>query len=122
MVQLRPHLRRDDYVATIRRMMGAERYGMAPVWEGGVVRAVAGCRLVEILHSGRILSVDDWVTDERVRSAGHGKRLLDALRAEARALGCAQIHLDSDIWRAQAHRFYAREGVTLLDFYVTAEV
>ena len=122
MAQLRPDLRREDYLATIRRMMTAERYRLAAVVEEGVVRAVAGYRPVEMLYSGRILYVDDLVTDERARSGGHGRRLLGWLKEEARALGCVQIHLDSGVWRAPAHRFYFREGFTILGFHFAADV
>ena len=121
-MQLRPHLRREDYLATVRRMMTAERYRLAAVVEGGAVRAVAGYRTMEMLYSGPILYVDDLVTDDRARSGGNGKRLLDWLKGEARVLGCVQVHLDSGVWRAQAHRFYFREGLTILGFHFAADV
>ena len=111
MRQLRPTIAPADYLATIRRMMG-EGYRLAALRdEAGVVRAVAGFRCFEMLYAGRIVYVDDLVTDERERSKGRGRALLDWLKAEARALGCAQLHLDSGVQREQAHRFYFREGM-----------
>ena len=41
------------------------------------VLAVAGFRALENLSAGRVLYVDDLVTDEARRSAGHGAQLLD---------------------------------------------
>ncbi|HET6764325.1 MAG TPA: GNAT family N-acetyltransferase, partial [Longimicrobiaceae bacterium] len=95
MRQLRPHLTDDGYLPTVRRMMQAEGYRIAAAMEGGEVRAVAGYRVMEMLYAGRMLSVDDLVTDEAARSGGWGKRLLDWLKDEGRRLGCSQIHLDS---------------------------
>ena len=122
MHQLRPHLDPDDYVQTVRRMERTDGFRLAAAVEGnagpaGSVRAVAGYRVVEMLYCGRILVVDDLVTDEAARSGGHGKRLLDWLRDEARGLGCTQVHLDSGVWRPGAHRFYFREGFHILGFH-----
>lgn len=122
MRQLRPHLVAEAYIPTVRRMMHTEGYRLAAVVEDDAVRAVAGYRVMEMLYCGRMLSVDDLVTDERARSAGHGKRLLDWLHGEARTLGCAQLHLDSRVQRAEAHRFYFREGFTILAFHFVTDV
>ena len=117
MRQLRPHIEAAAYLQSVRRMMASDGYRLAAVTEKGVVRAVAGYRFMEMLYCGRILSVDDLITDERVRSRGHGKRLLDWLQAQSRAHGCAELHLDSGVHREHAHRFYFREGLTVTAFH-----
>ena len=125
MHQLRPHLEAGDYLQTVRRMERTDGFRLAASVEpgdSGIVRAVAGYRIIEMLYCGRILVVDDLVTDEAARSGGHGKRLLDWLRDEARALGCRQLHLDSGVWRPDAHRFYFREGFHILGFHFVADV
>ena len=111
--QLRPHLPNDekDYLAVIRSIMASDDYYLAAVVEHGAVRAVAGYRLFRMLYCGRILSVDDFVTDEAARSRGHGAQLLTWLKAEARSTGCAELHLISRVTREAAHRFYLREGL-----------
>lgn len=111
MRQLRPHLPQDDYVARVRRMMEDEGYRLAALEEDGRVRAVAGYRYMTMLYCGRLLYVDDFVTDERVRSRGYGKRLLDWLKDAGRANGCSELQLISRVTREQAHRFYFREGL-----------
>lgn len=116
MLQLRPHISPDDYLPTVRRMMDGG-YHLAAVSEGGTVRAVAGFRIFEMLYCGRILYVDDLVTDEASRSAGHGERLLAFLRDHARANACAELHLDSGVHRGRAHRFYFREGMTITAYH-----
>jgi GNAT superfamily N-acetyltransferase len=117
MRQLRPHIATEDYLPTVRRMMASDKFCLAAVREGGVVRAVAGYRIMEMLYCGRILFVDDLITDEHTRSMGHGKRLLDWLQEEARAQNCDELHLDSGVHRASAHRFYFREGMTIGAFH-----
>jgi len=117
MRQLRPHVLEAAYLPVVRHMEAAEGYRLAAVVEDGTVRAVAGYRFMEMLYCGRILSVDDLITDEHARSGGHGKTLLDWLKAEARAHGCAEIHLDSGMQRERAHQFYLREGMSILGYH-----
>ena len=121
MALLRPHLRREDYLATVRRMGADGGYRLAVATEAGAVRAVAGYRIVETLYGGRTLVVDDLVTAEGSRSAGHGGRLLRALREHAGREGCTQIHLDSGVQRTRAHRFYAREGFSVVGLHFVAD-
>lgn len=111
MRQLRPHLVREEYPRAVRRLMEAERYRLAALVEDGSVCAVAGYRFMEMLYCGRFLYLDDFVTDEGVRSRGYGRQLLDWLKATARSNGCRELHLDSRLHRDAAHRFYQREGV-----------
>lgn len=123
MRQLRPHLSADDYLQRVRRMMRTDGYLLAvDTDDDGVPRGVAGYRYMEMLYAGRILSIDDLVTDEETRSRGFGKELLDWLVQEARANGCEQLHLDSGVHRPRAHRFYFREGLVVNAFHFWREV
>jgi len=117
MLQLRGGVQAGDYLATVRRMMEGG-YRQSAVFEDGEPRAVAGFRIFEMLYAGGpLMYVDDLSTDERVRSRGHGRALLAWLKEEARLKGCVQFHLDSGVQRAQAHRFYFREGLTVNCFH-----
>jgi GNAT superfamily N-acetyltransferase len=122
MRQLRPHVAEADYVPTVRRMMGTDGFRLAAALVDARVRAVAGFRIMEMLYCGRIVYVDDLVTDEAARSTGLGKRLLDWLKDEGRRLGCTQIHLDSRVTREDAHRFYFREGMPITAFHFATEI
>ena len=108
MLQLRPHLVEADFIVRIRRMQ-QEGFHLAFLDAAGAVRAVAGYRFYDKLHSGRNLYVDDLVTDSDDRSRGYGGKLLAWLTDEARAKGCVQLELDSGVQRFDAHRFYFRE-------------
>ena len=120
MRQLRPHIAQQDYVPVVRRMMESDGYGLAALSEDGEVRAVAGYRYMNMLYCGKLLYLDDFVTDERVRSRGYGRRLLDWLKDEGRANGCAEIQLISRVTREGAHRFYFREGLGIECFQFRA--
>ncbi|CAN5291974.1 GNAT family N-acetyltransferase [soil metagenome] len=122
MHQLRPHLDLDAYVAMVARMRRTEGFRLAAARIDGQVRAVAGFRVLEMLYCGRILSVDDLVTDTASRSSGLGTALLDWLTSEARVLGCGQIHLDSGLQRLDAHRFYEREGFQKTAWHFAARI
>jgi GNAT superfamily N-acetyltransferase len=117
MRDLRPHIDERAYLSTVRRMMASDGYRLAAVVESGAVRAVAGYRFMEMLYCGRILYVDDLNTDSEHRSRGHGDELLTWLKAEGRASGCTELHLDSAVRRARAHRFYFREGLSIGAFH-----
>ena len=114
--QLRPDLVEDQFVATVHRMH-ATGFQMAMRTHDDRVMAVAGFRIIENFHTGRILYVDDLVTDEKARSAGHGKSLLKWLMDYARDHRCLAVELDSGTHRHGAHKFYLREGMHISDFH-----
>jgi GNAT superfamily N-acetyltransferase len=122
MHQLRPHLDLDQYVAAVARMRQTDGFRLAAASVDGKVAAVAGFRTMEMLYCGKILSVDDLVTDDAMRSRGLGKALLDWLVREARSLGCGQLHLDSGVQRLDAHRFYERESLKKTAFHFAVKV
>jgi hypothetical protein len=72
MAQLRPHLTAETYVARIRGLMASDGFRLACLSEDGAPRAVAGYRILDMLYCGRLLSVDDLVSDEAARSGGQG--------------------------------------------------
>jgi GNAT superfamily N-acetyltransferase len=116
MVQLRPDLTREGFVARIRELEGGG-YELAYLEDEQAVRAVAGFRIGDMLHRGRHLYVDDLVTDASFRSRTYGSRLLGWLVGVARARGCRQIDLDSGVQRHGAHRFYFRQGMTITSYH-----
>lgn len=117
MSQLRPQLERSEYVPTIRELMSSDGTRLLALREDGVVRAVALYRIMRMLYCGRLLYIDDLVTDAGTRSRGFGSRLMAAIKAEAEAQGCSEIQLISRVTREQAHRFYFREGFGIECFH-----
>ena len=116
MRELRPNIGEEQFLSQVRRQERAG-YRIAYVQEQDRVVAVAGFRAGESLSWGNFLYVDDLVTRSEYRSKGYGAKLLSWLKEQAAILGCEQIHLDSGVQRKDAHRFYEREGMSLIGFH-----
>jgi GNAT superfamily N-acetyltransferase len=114
--ELRPHLVESAFLAQVRRMQ-PDGYQLAVLRDDTGIQAVAGFRIYENLHSGRLLYVDDLVTSSASRSSGHGGALLNWLADHGRARQCASLELDSGTHRAEAHRFYFRERMRITDYH-----
>ena len=109
--QLRPNIP-TDYVGRLKEVFasGAE---MAVAEQDGRVIGITVFRVMETTLNGRELYCDDLVADERERSSGVGKALIDHLKAVAAERGCDNLALSSGCQRTQAHRFYFREGLVI---------
>ena len=115
--QLRPEFNQPRFVAQMLRQI-ADGCRATVLFDGeGVPRAFACWRVLEMLAVGRHVYVDDLVTDATARKRGHGKALLDWLKAEAGQLGCVRLQLDSGTQRQDAHAFYLREGLRIEAFH-----
>lgn len=112
MVELRPHLKREEFVSRIRRQQEGSGYELAYVTAGSV-KAVAGFRISECLAWGKFLYVDDLVAGSGDRSQGYGGILFDWLVAYGREVGCHEFHLDSGVQRFDAHRFYLKRRMAI---------
>lgn len=115
-VQLRPQLTPATFRERVRKQM-AQGYRLAALEAGGQVRSLGGYRLLDYLWVGRAMYVDDLITDEASRSHRYGEQLMNWLREIATADGCVELHLDSGLHRARAHRFYFRQGMYVEDFH-----
>lgn len=111
MRQLRPHLASTEELLARWRRQTPEGYRLVALWDAGGPVSVAGYRLQSNLIHGLNLYVDDLVTDEARRSGGHGQRLMEWLKEEARALGCVRLVLDTPLANVLGHRFYYRNGL-----------
>lgn len=116
MVQLRPHLTADSFLIQVKRQM-EQGYLLAYIADQQICKAVAGFRLLEMLSRGRLLYVDDLVTDAQSRSQGYGEILLNWLVDYAKAHHCQSFNLDSGVHRADAHRFYFRQRLHIAAFH-----
>ena len=111
MRQLRPHLASEEEFVTRWRRQSVAGYRLIALWQRGTPVALAGFRALENLVHGVHLYVDDLVTDENPRGAGHGRLMMDRLEVEALALGCTWLLLDTPLTNALGHRFYFRQGL-----------
>ncbi|PGL71118.1 GNAT family N-acetyltransferase [Bacillus sp. AFS055030] len=111
--QLRPHLREDEFVQTINRLINTNNYHLVAVIENEEVTAVAGYRMTESLAWGKYLYVDDLITSENHRKKGYAQTLWNWLIDEAKQNNCEQFHLDSGVHRYDAHRFYLKNNLNI---------
>ncbi len=111
LVELRPHLTSESFLATISRLKRTANFNLAFVDDKGV-KAVAGFRVSEWLYTGQYLEIEDLITTENERSKGYGGILFDWLCDYASANSCNQLRLVSGVARESAHRFYLRKGMT----------
>lgn len=116
MAELRPHLRAEEFVPTVKRLAGAAGYRLAYLDDGGV-RAVAGFRISEWLAGGKYLDIDDLVAAAGERSKGYGGELFDWLVRHAREHECAHVRLVSRVTRHDAHRFYLNKRMVIEAYY-----
>lgn len=122
MRQLRPHFEEEAaFVAQVERQRRAD-YRIAFIEDDSGVRAVAGYRFSESLYAGRFCYVDDLVTNEPARLLGYGGELFDWLVAEARAVGCGRLELDSGVQRFAAHRFYLTKRMMISSHHFSLEL
>jgi GNAT superfamily N-acetyltransferase len=55
---------------------------------------------------GKVLYIDDLITDSETRRSGHGGKLLKWVIEQGKKANCDQVHLDSGPQRHDAHRLY----------------
>jgi GNAT superfamily N-acetyltransferase len=120
---LRPHLvTPDEFVDRVDGHQRPEGYRLVGSFADGAAVAATGFRRLHNLAWGDLLYIDDLVTLESHRGRGHAHRLLEWVLAEARRLGCVQVHLDSAPHRHAAHRLYLTEGYHISSFHFSREV
>ncbi|HMG27588.1 MAG TPA: GNAT family N-acetyltransferase [Acidimicrobiia bacterium] len=113
MLELRPNIGTDaEFVARVNDVQRSAGYRIVASFDDGgpAAAAVAGFHIGDMLAWGHFLYVEDLVTRESTRGAGHGTGLLDWIRVEAERNGCDSIQLDSGSQRHDAHRLYLARG------------
>jgi GNAT superfamily N-acetyltransferase len=114
MRQLRPHLTEEQaFIEQVQRQL-AEGYHLVYRQDKGEVRALAGFRFLEFLAWGKVLYIDDLITDAETRRSGHGGNLLKWVIEEGRKAKYDQIHLDSGPQRHDAHKLYLNHGFKII--------
>jgi GNAT superfamily N-acetyltransferase len=112
MMQLRPH--HDDkikYTNLVQKIQKEHGYRLIGFFNtDNICFGAAGFTIETRLFAGKILYVADLVVESTRRSSGVGKQLMAWLENEAKHQACTNVFLDSGVQRAEAHKFYFREG------------
>jgi GNAT superfamily N-acetyltransferase len=118
---LRPHLVREDYLATMRDMV-AGGYHLAYIAVDGKAVAAIGYRHQQFLYNGKHIYIDDLSTLPEARGHGYGGMLLDHVEALARAAGYKTVTLDSGFHRKDAHRLYLNKRYVVASLHFSKEL
>lgn len=65
----------------------------------------------QLHHSESIAEIMEFAVDPAYRNRGVGKQMFEGACQLAKDFGCTQIEVASNQLRANAHRFYLREGM-----------
>lgn len=121
MLELRPHLIRENFVNQIREME-KQAYKLVFIENSQGVVCVAGFRMSNNLFMGKNFYVDDLVTSESARSKTYGEKMIRYLRALAVENQCCVFHLDSGTQRHQAHKFYFKNNLSIASYHFSEKL
>jgi ribosomal protein S18 acetylase RimI-like enzyme len=107
--QLRVSLDYEEFEDLIYDMRHME-YKMFGLFEKGELVTYAGASVQTNLYHKRHLYIFDLITDEKFRSQGFGKMMMEYLLDYAKTAACENMVLSSGLQRKEAHKFYEKEG------------
>lgn len=84
------------------------------VWRDDCVKGVVHLEEVSDLIEEKKVEIKALVVDERTRSQGIGRALIQEAGKWAKERGCSIAYLNCNIKRERTHDFYLREGFGLL--------
>ena len=111
--------------ATLRKRLAEMinlNYHCAGAFENGKLVGAAGMWFGARFYCGRYIDVDNVIVDEKQRSLGIGKLLMNWIEAYAREQGCEVSVLDAYTTNTEAHRFYLRDGYKIIGFHFHKEL
>jgi GNAT superfamily N-acetyltransferase len=119
--ELRTALTEEEIVRRVQQQID-QGYCLVCVQIGESVQSVAGYRMMQNLHYGKFLYVDDLVTRADGKRNGFAGCLLDWLWEQARDQGCSALVLDSGVQRFEAHRFYLQHRMDIVAHHFVRRV
>jgi GNAT superfamily N-acetyltransferase len=120
--QLRPHLDFEKYQVQIQNQRDSAGYTLIYLEDQAEIKSVLGYRITDFLAWGKVLYIDDLITDEKSTGKGYAGILLDWVFAKAKELHCDQVHLDSGYQRHDAHRLYLKKGMKLACHHFSKDI
>lgn len=114
--QLNPTTAREVLQSRLSEMAGLN-YHCVGAFDGDRLIGVTGYWIGVRLYCGRYVDLDNVIVDEEYRSSGIGKKIVAWIEDRARELGCQVAMLDCYVIKSEAHKFYFREGYSILGFH-----
>lgn len=119
---LRPHLTEASFLNNFRTQT-SQNYKIAMALdESRSVVALAGFRICNFMAWGKVLYLDDLITDPAKLKAGHASALLEWLEEEGKRNNCDELHLDSGYQRLDAHRLYLNKKWNMSSHHFSKEL
>lgn len=118
---LRPHLNETEFARRVQ-VQAEEGYSIAYIESGEQVVAAAGYRVSHFLAWGKVLYLDDLITDPEKKKAGYGSALLEWVAQKGKELGCDELHLDTGHQRHDAHRLYLKNGLNITSHHLSKKL
>jgi len=101
---------RAEIVQRMKRIRPAGRHAIFVAESESGVRGWLHVSVTPLLEVPLRAEVNGLVVDENVRSLGAGAKLLAAAERWAKARGCENMSVRSNVVRQRAHAFYLRNG------------
>jgi predicted GNAT family N-acyltransferase len=79
-------------------------------------------RVLEFLAWGKVLYIDDLISDAATRRNGYATKILKWVISEAKKQKCDQVHLDSGPQRHDAHRLYLNHGFKIIGHHFALDL
>jgi len=113
LLQLRPHLTIKKIKSQIKAQQ--KNYGYQIFFQevDKKVKAVIGFRITHFMAWGKVMYIDDLITDSESKQNGYGGALLDWAIEKAKSEKRDQLHLDSGYQRNDAHRLYLNKKMLI---------
>lgn len=118
---LRPHLNHETFLQRVLAQQ-AEGYKIVYCEVDGEIVSAAGYRVTSFLAWGKVLYIDDLITNPERKRLGLGGALVDWLIEEGKRSSCDEIHLDTGFSRNDAHRLYLNKGFKLNCHHLSLEL
>lgn len=119
--QTNPQLTKQQFTARLKKMQPLGYRCIAYVEKGKYI-GLCGFWHGTRFWCGDFIDLDNVVVDEKARSKGIGKKMLDWVEKEAKLLKCDQLGLDCYAHFYDAHRFYFREGYIIKGYHFTKQL
>jgi len=115
--QSNPHLTQKQFNARLKKML-PQGYRCIAYVEKGKMLGLCGFWYGTRFWCGDFIDLDNVVVDEKLRSKGIGKKMVEWVEKEAKRLGADQMGLDCYTTAHAAHRFYLRENYIIKGYHM----
>ena len=117
--ELAAYERAPEAVTNTLAMMRRDGFGPEPIFGFFVLEDATGLLGLALFYTaystwkGRMLFLEDLVVTEAARRGGHGRRLFEAVVAEARRTGAQRLKWQVLDWNEPAIGFYQKLGASI---------